>query len=137
MGRPTSRRLRVRVTVLLAVEKVLTTASGPASAPPEPIPAAPLPPIPVASSLQSRGPDVPATPAIQAGLNSIAAEASPVAEAPVLQPEQGIEPPLPAGSVGQSWLRKHKARPAVAVSVCVALFAIAVARLTRKLPQPD
>jgi len=119
-----------------AVEKVLTTANAPASVPPEPIPAALLLPIPVTSSLQSRGPDVPA-PAIQAELNSVPEEAFPVAEAPVLPLEQEVQPPLPVGSVRQSWLRNRRAWSVVAFVVCVAIIAITIGRLIGRLRQPD
>jgi TolB-like protein/DNA-binding winged helix-turn-helix (wHTH) protein/Flp pilus assembly protein TadD len=110
-----------------AVEKVLTTANAPASGPQESIPAVVLPPIPVA----------PVAPAIQTKLNSVAAEASPVAEAPLLQPKEGLERSLPAGRARQSRLWKRKVWPALAVAVCVALFAAVTARLGwRRLREP-
>ncbi|MFY9561700.1 MAG: tetratricopeptide repeat protein [Terriglobales bacterium] len=120
-----------------AVEKVSTIAYVPTSALPELIPAALLPPIEAASPLRSLGPDVRVTPAFQTKLNSVPAEADQGAEVPVLQFEQGAQPPLPAGSVRLSWLSKREARSAVAVVVCVALLAIVVARLVSRLRQPE
>jgi TolB-like protein/DNA-binding winged helix-turn-helix (wHTH) protein/Flp pilus assembly protein TadD len=86
----------------------------------------------------------PAGAAASASLESIADTLVPayssmqLAEALVPQLEQGAEPRLLAGSIGRSWWRNRKVRRAVAVAVCVALLAIAVARLTwRRLRQRD
>ena len=119
-----------------AVEKVFaTTANGSVSTPPEPIPASPLPPIPVVSSLQAPGPEVPFTPAIQAELNYVSEEASTVAEGRVLRLEQEVHHPRPGGSLRQSWSQTRKAGTVVAVVVCVVLIMITVVRLAGRLRQ--
>jgi TolB-like protein/DNA-binding winged helix-turn-helix (wHTH) protein/Flp pilus assembly protein TadD len=95
------------------VEQVFNTADAPASAYAAPIADTLVPEVSAYSSLQ-------------------------LAESPVLQLDQRAQSPLPAGSVRHSWWRKRNAWPAVAVVVCVALLAVAVARLTwRRLRQPD